>query len=359
MQEKKIDNSIFWDINRTLTYNALFNFIVGNRGGGKTYGGKQRAIENFLRRREQFGYVRRYKDDLKEPMRQFFKDIEGAYPNHEFKTDSKYFFIREKPTQKKQPWTEEDIAGHGFSLSTANNKKSISYPDITLMLYDEFLLDKGNQTYLSNEPEKFLNLYETVARPGTGHKRVVAFFLANAITETNPYFLYFDLAMPTQTDKNNKYIWRHPTKPILVEDVKNAAFIDVKKNTEFGQLVAGTKYADFSIENKFFLDDDNFVEKKSSQARYLFTFIYKAKKYGVWVDYGAGKMWVSENIDPSALFVYTLTLKDHQPNTMFIKTRSKNTHFNSFVENYKMGNVFFENINVKNITYEVIKMVMT
>ena len=350
---------MFWDLNSTLTYNALFNFIVGNRGGGKTYGAKKRGIDNFIKKREQFGYIRRYVDDLKEPMKQYFKDIEGCYPNHEFKTDSKYFFIREKATRKNQPWTEEDIAGYGFQLSKANNKKSISYPDVTTLIFDEFLLDKGNQIYLANEPEKFLNLYETISRPGTGHKRVVAWFLANAITITNPYFLFFDLQMPQQIDKNNKYIWRHPTRPILVEDVRNAAFIDAKKNTEFGQLIAGTKYADYSINNQFLLDDNNFIEKKSAQARYLFTFIFKNKKYGVWVDYGAGKMWVSENVDPSALFVYTLTLTDHQPNTMFIKTRSKNTHFNSFVENYKMGNVFFENMNVKNITYEVIKMMVT
>lgn len=359
MQEKKIDNSMFWDLNSTLTYNALFYFILGLRGVGKTFGAKKRGIDNFLKKREQFGYIRRYKEDLTIPMKQFFKDIEPFYPNHEFKTDSKYLFIREKATRKNQPWTEEDIAGHGFQLSNANNRKSISYPEITTLIYDEFLLDKGNQIYLPNEVEKFLNLYETVARPGTGHKRVIALFLANTITITNPYFLYFDLKMPSKVDKNNKFIWRHPTRPIIVEGAENEVFKSAKKDTEFGSIIDGTSYADYSIDNKFVLDDDNFVEKKSPQARYLFTFIYKAKKYGVWVDYGAGKMWVSENIDPSALYVYTLTLKDHQPNTMFIKTRSKNTHFNSFVENYKMGNVFFENINVKNITYEVIKMVMT
>ena len=79
----------------------------------------------------------------------------------------------------------DDIAGYGFTLSTANNKKSISYPNITLLGFDEFLLEKGNQMYLPNEPEKLLNLYETVARPGTDHKRVILFMLANNITITN------------------------------------------------------------------------------------------------------------------------------------------------------------------------------
>lgn len=354
----EIDRSIFWDINRTLTHNSLFNVIVGNRGGGKSYGAKKRAIDNFIKKKEQYGYIRRYKDDLKKPMEQFFKDIAWEYPDYEFKVDGEKFLIRLRPADEKEKWTENDVAGYGFVLSTASNKKSISYPDITTLIFDEFLLEKGNQRYLPNEPEKLLNLYETVARPGTGHKRVVLFMLANAISVTNPYFLYWNLKMPKRADKNGKYIWKHPTRPILVEDVRNAAFIDAKKNTEFGKLVEGTTYADYSIENKFLLDDYAFVEKKSQRARYYFTFIYREKHFGVWVDANEGKMWVSEDTDPSFPFVYSLTLKDHRPNTMFIKSKGRNTRFAYYIENYKMGNVYFENINIKNMCYEVIQMVM-
>lgn len=356
MQE--IDRSIFWDIGKTLTHNALFNFILGNRGGGKSYGAKKRAIDNFIKRKEQFGYIRRYKEDLKKPMEQFFKDVAWEYPDYEFKVESDKFMIRLKPLNEKEKWSEKDIAGFGFQLSTANNKKSISYPDITTLIYDEFLIEQGNQRYLTNEPEKLLNLYETVARPGTGHKRVVMFLLANAITVTNPYFLYFNLRMPKKADNNGKYIWKHPTKPILVEDVRNEGFIDKKKNTEFGQIVEGTAYADYSIENKFLLDDDTFIQKKSAMARYYFTFIYKDKKFGVWADFREGKMYVSEDIDPSYILVYSLTLKDHQPNTMFIKGQGRTGHFKKFIENYKIGNVYFESMNIKNMCYEVIKMVM-
>ena len=354
----EIDKSIFWDIGKTLTHNMLVNVIVGNRGGGKSWGSKKRAIDNFIKRKEQFGYIRRYKDDLKRPMEQFFKDIEHEYPDHEFKVEGEKFFIRLKPANEKEKWTEKDIAGYGFQLSTAANKKSISYPDVTLLIFDEFLIEKGNQRYIPNEPEKLLNLYETVARPGTGHPRVVLFLLANAISITNPYFLYWGLRMPQNRDKNGKYIWKHPTRPILVEDVRNQAFIDKKKNTEFGRLVEGTNYAEYSIENKFLLDSDAFIERKSSKARYYFTFIYKDNQFGVWVDMAEGKMWVSEDIDPSYILVYALTLKDHKPNTMLLKTKGRSGHFKTFIENYKMGNVYFENMNIKNMCYEVIQMVM-
>ena len=224
----EIDKSIFWDAKRTLTHNALIYIIVGNRGGGKSYGAKQIGIDNFIKKREQFGYIRRYKEDLKQPMIQFFKDIEHEYPDYEFKTDSNYLYIRLKPVDPKEKWTESDIAGYGFTLSTANNKKSISYPNITTLIFDEFLLDKGNQMYLANEPLKLLNLYETVARPGTGHPKVNLFMLANAITITNPYFLFWNLKMPSKQDKNGNCIWKHPTTKASLIPSLESSFLPLK-----------------------------------------------------------------------------------------------------------------------------------
>lgn len=352
---KDFDTSIFWDIYRTLTHNALINVIVGNRGGGKSYGAKKRAIENFINKGEQFGYIRRYKDDLKKPLEQFYKDIAQEFPEHECKVEGDKVYLRIKTNNNKEKWTEKDIAGHGFTLSTANNKKSMSYPEITMLIYDEFLLEEGNQRYLPNEVEKLLNLYETVARPGSDHKRVTLWLLGNAITETNPYFLYFNLRMPKQKDKNGKWIWKHPSRPILVEDVRDEGFIDAKKKTEFGQLVAGTTYADFSIENKFLLDDDTFIEKKSQKARHAFNFAYKGKEFGVWYDFSEGRMWVSEAVDPSGL-MYSFTIKDHKPNTMLFKTKNKSYWLKNFFEAFKQGSLFFENITIKNMCYEILKI---
>ena len=353
-----IDTSMFWDAKRTLTHNTLFNIILGNRGGGKSFGAKEIAIDKFISKREQFGYIRRYKEDLKQPMNQFFKDIEYKYPDYEFKTDSNYFYIRLKPSDPEEKWTEEDIAGFGFTLSTASNKKSISYPNITTLIFDEFLIDKGHQQYLPSEPIKLLNLYETVARPSTGHKRVILFMLANAISVTNPYFLFWNLRMPNKQDKNGKWIWKHPTRPILVEDVKNEKFIEAKKQSEFGKLIEGTKYAEYSIENKFLLDDNTFIERKTSNCRYWCTIVYKGLNIGIWIDNSEGKMYVSNDIDPTYPIVYSITLKDHSPNTLFLRDKSRAIKFKAFMENYKLGNVRFETINIKNITYEIIQLSM-
>ena len=356
-----IDKSIFWNINETLTHSeALFFVITGTRGCGKSYGCKKRAIENFIKKGEQFGYIRRYEKDLDEAYKEFYKDIIDEFPDYEFKIEGRKFYCRIRPEDEKEKWTEDEVCGYAFVLSTASNKKSIPYPKITMLIYDEFMLDKvnSNQRYIPNEPISLLNLYETVARPGTGHPRVVLFLLGNNTSVNNPFWYFFDLQLPTKQDKNGKWIWKHPTKPIIVENAINPKFIEAKRATEFGAITAGTSYDAFSMDNKFINDSDTFIEKRSPNARFYFSFIYKGRRYGVWADFIAGLMWVSEKIDPGYPLVFSLTMQDHSPNTLFLKSRSGNIPFRKFIDAYQNGAVRFENQMIKSACYEIIKMVM-
>jgi hypothetical protein len=183
--------------------------------------------------------------------------------------------------------------------------------------------------------------------------------LANALSISNPYFLYWDLKMPTKKDKNNKWIWKHPKRPIIVEDVRNEKFIDVKRNTEFGSLVSGTSYADYSIENKFLLDDSSFIEKRTPKSRYYFTFVYKEFELGVWMDIKEGLLYVTKSVDPTCPIIYAITMKDHKPNTIFFRNKHKAGCFKVFLEHYKLGYIRFENQTIKNLCYEIIKMTIT
>ena len=50
--------SKYYDISTLLSYNKILNFIIGQRGGGKTFGAKKWCINDFLKKENQFIWVR-------------------------------------------------------------------------------------------------------------------------------------------------------------------------------------------------------------------------------------------------------------------------------------------------------------
>ena len=74
----------YYDYDKISSYNATFNMIITNRGFGKTYGAKKRAINKFLKKGEQFIYVRRYKSELKKVKDKFFEKIKKEFEGHKF-----------------------------------------------------------------------------------------------------------------------------------------------------------------------------------------------------------------------------------------------------------------------------------
>lgn len=330
-QWQEVSKVIFWDITKPLSYQSLFNFIIGNRGGGKTYGAKRHVIRRFLQRGEQFIYLRRYKDEQAE-VKTFFNDIEDEFPDHELEVKGKQFYI------------DGQLAGYALVLSTSKIKKSVPYPKVSTIIFDEFIIDKGVYKYLHDEVTCFLEFYETVART----RDVQVFFLSNAITITNPYFLYFDLKMPYNTDitcKNDK----------LVQLVANPFFIDMKKNTRFGKLIAGTAYGDYAIENTFLRDNKTFIEKKTGNCSFIFSMLYKGKRLGIWRSYQQGKFWVSSDCE-SDTKEYALTKEDHSPNSLLLAGLKSSATFKAFSEAFQNGYLYFENQNIKNICFEIMKM---
>ena len=62
---RRILISKYWDIPRTASHNCLFNFILGIRGAGKTYGMLKYLIERNIKYGYNFLYLRRSEEELK------------------------------------------------------------------------------------------------------------------------------------------------------------------------------------------------------------------------------------------------------------------------------------------------------
>ena len=330
-----MDKNIYYNYDRIISYNALLNILIGSRGVGKTYGATKLVIKDFLKKRRQFIYLRRYKTELSKSMKKFFTEIikNEEFPNHTFEVHGNTFLI------------DEEVAGYGVTLSTAQQLKSSNFSDVYYIIFDEFLIESGQGYYLKDEVLAFLGLLETVGRM----RDIKVFMLANAVTEVNPYFMFFDLALPYNND-----IKLFKDGMILLQYLQNEAYIQAKKETKFGKLVAGTEYEDYAIDNKFTDDNRVFIEKKSGQSKFSFSFIYKDIRLGVWIDYDNGKMFVSNDYVDNG-FVFATTTADHSPNTLLYSIAKKYNCWNSFIENYKLGNVYFESVKIKNICKDVIK----
>ena len=340
---------MFYDPKKTLSYNALFNFIIGNRGGGKTFGFKSWAIDDFIKNGKQFIYLRRYAKELR-TLKTFWQDIAPFYPDADLQVKGKTFMIN------------GSVAGYSMALSTSKIEKSSTFPLVNKIGFDEFIIDKGVYHYLPNEIEYFLEFYETIAR--TRDVRVM--FMANAITQTNPYFLYFNIELPYNkmvqtffndgsgrfTKKRNK-----ENADILIQLVADADFIEMKSKTRFGQLISGTNYFNYAIDNQFLRDTNEFLAKKSEKAQHKCIIIYKGKELGVWVDYVEGLYYVSENTDPFCRLLFAFTTPEHTVNTMLVSSVKKSALLGPFFENFKIGNVRFESMDIKNLFYELIKIV--
>lgn len=330
-----MDKNVYYNYDRIISYNALLNILIGSRGVGKTYGATKLVVKDFIKKKRQFVYLRRYKTELSKSMRKFFTEIikNEEFPNHTLEVHGNTFII------------DDEVAGYGITLSTAQQFKSTNFSDVYYIIFDEFLIEAGQGYYLKDEVLSFLGILETIGRT----RDIKVFMLANAVTEVNPYFMFFDLALPYNND-----IKLFKDGMILLQYLQNEAYIEAKKQTKFGKLVANTEYEDYAILNKFTDDNKVFIEKKTGTSKFSFSFIYKDVRLGVWIDYNNGKMYVSDDYLENG-FVFATTTNDHSPNTLLYSIAKKYNCWNSFIENYKLGNVYFESVKIKNICKDVIK----
>lgn len=95
---------------------------------------------------------------------------------------------------------------------------------------------------------------------------------------------------------------------------------------------------------------------KHGTSKFSFAFIYNNDTYGVWNDFNEGKIFVSFDYLKNSPFIFSMTLKDHTPNTMMFNALKKYNFWKNFIDNFKLGNVYFENQKIKHSIYELLKL---
>ena len=311
---------MYYQLNEILNFNSIYKFIIGHRGVGKTYALKCYCLRRFIKHGEQFVWVRRYKTELSEAKSDFMKDIADKFSMYKITIDGNKIYIDSK------------IAGYFIPLSVASKFKSKPFPDVRTIVFDEFLITKSSYKYLQNESIIFDELYNTIDR----YKDLTtAFFIGNAISFVNPYFV--DLGI-VQTNKRFTF---DNSKQAVVEHFKSQAFIDKAKATRFGKLKSGTEYERYAIENEYLEDNNNFIAPRPKNTSYLCCIVFEGKNLGFWLENKTGKVFVCDKYDAASRRIFTLLCDDHSPNMIMIR-RLKLGYIRDLRHVYEQGKMFFE-----------------
>ena len=288
----------YYNFDKLFSYNGLFNIIAGGRGIGKTYGAVKLAIKHAIERGEQFIYLRRYKSETVAAKNSFFAAVGDEFPSHDFRVNGMNMEMAPAETRddKKREWV---TIGYFVSLSVAQTQKSVPYPLVTKVIYDEFIMNQGtNVRYLKNEVSAFLEFFSTVDRY---QDKTIALLLANAVTIMNPYFAEWDIR-PDETKDG----WTRKRNGMIVahfpdsDDFKSSVYA-----TRLGRFIQGTQYAEYAVENVFEDNNSSLVETKDSQARYLFTIESSVGKFSVWVNAETDTWYCQEKLPKQQLILTT------------------------------------------------------
>ena len=181
----------YYSLDRIEKYNAIYNVIIGERSNGKTYSVLSKAIDNFIKDGKMFAYVRRWQTDVTGRRASSVFNAHNSDRYIEKKSGGRYegityysgrFYACTYGDDGRPVYSDSDCMGYCFSLSDMEHDKSTSYPDVTLIMFDEFLT---KNMYLNDEFVLFCNVVSTIVRQ---RDDVKIYMLGNTVNKYCPYF---------------------------------------------------------------------------------------------------------------------------------------------------------------------------
>ena len=173
---------------------AHYNLIIGERSNGKTYSVLQKALEDYATKGSQTALLRRMQEDfigkrgagLFEPL--IDNEEVKKFTNGEWTSVYYYasrWFLCKYETDKRgnvERVTDSQPFMYGFALSQMEHEKGTGYPNVKMIIFDEFIT---RMAYLRDEFVLFMNTLSTIIR---SRDDVTIFMLGNTVNKYCPYF---------------------------------------------------------------------------------------------------------------------------------------------------------------------------
>ena len=244
------------DIPGILKRGMTFNFCIGGRGTGKTYGALRYVLDNGIKfclmRRTQSQLETIARTDtspLKTPVRDMCVDwtCEPAPIGK-----SVYGYFRTTIDADGKP-VQGDLMGYAIALSTVANLRGFDMSDVDLLIYDEFIPETHERS-MKNESDAFLNCYETINRNRElqGKKPVQVLCLANANDFACPLLIGLGLVSTVERMiTRGKTEYTNPQKSVGIFLLTDSPISEKKAVTALYKLTGGTAFSDMAIKNAF------------------------------------------------------------------------------------------------------------
>ena len=229
----KAEQLKFYSLDNILTKNADYNIVFGERSNGKTYAALEYGIKQFVESgyQNQTAIVRRWKEDIKGKRAEtLYNAIEangriaeltnGEYTEVYYFNGRYYLSNFDSDLQKHVPHTKP--LAYTFALSEMEHDKSTSYPDITTVIFDEFLT---RRYYLPDEFILFMNVLSTIIRQ---RNNVKIFMLGNTVNKYCPYFTEMGLKHIGQMEQGTIDVYKFGKGQLTIA-VEYAATISKNK----------------------------------------------------------------------------------------------------------------------------------
>lgn len=265
----------YLNIRGILSYKCTFNFIVGGRATGKTYGALDYVLDNDIK----FMLMRRTQAQA---------DLINKSDFSPFKPvcDDKHIEITTAPVSKYNAKfiKDEAVIGYTCALSTIANMRGFDASDVKLLIYDEFIPERHERP-IKSEGSAFLNAYETMNRNRElkGKRPLTVLCLANAFDIANPIFLELGLVgIAEKMKQNNRELYIDRDKSILILMPDSDKIMKKKNETALYKLTEGSEFKAMALNNDFIYNPtDNIKSLPLREFRPLVTVgeitIYKHK----------------------------------------------------------------------------------
>ena len=240
-----------------LSRGMTFNFCIGGRGTGKTYG----ALKYILDTGCTFVLMRRTQAQLDtiarietSPFKAVMRDRTESWtvdPVSVGKSIYGYYKTTTDPDTGKPVYG--DLLGYAVALSTISNIRGFDLTDTDLIVYDEFI-PETHERPLKNESDAFYNAYETINRNRElqGRPPVKVLCLANANDFACPLLIGAGLVSTVERMiRKGKTEYCNPQKGVGIWLLSDSPISGRKQATALYKLTHGTAFEDMSIRNVF------------------------------------------------------------------------------------------------------------